>query len=91
MVEVDWKFFEKKFEIQIPEVDINLSISHEKEYAVAYVIIQANNKTYQMEDILMRKCLGHILSGSLIEGLAMRLDARISRRYKNRKICFNRW
>ena len=42
-VEVEWKFFENALGVEIPEFDINLSISHEKEYAVAYVIIQTKN------------------------------------------------
>jgi phosphopantetheine--protein transferase-like protein len=37
---VDWKFLEEKLVSKMPEVDINLSLSHEKNYAVAYVIIQ---------------------------------------------------
>lgn len=37
---VDWKFFEEKLMNKIPDVEINLSLSHEKKYAVAYVIIQ---------------------------------------------------
>jgi phosphopantetheine--protein transferase-like protein len=37
---VDWCFFEEKLATKLPALDINLSISHEKDYAVAYVIIQ---------------------------------------------------
>lgn len=37
---VDWNFFEKRLAIKLPNLDTNLSISHEKDYAVAYVIIQ---------------------------------------------------
>ncbi|MFA6534776.1 MAG: 4'-phosphopantetheinyl transferase superfamily protein [Candidatus Babeliales bacterium] len=37
---VDWSFFEKRLAIKLPDLDTNLSISHEKDYAVAYVIIQ---------------------------------------------------
>jgi phosphopantetheine--protein transferase-like protein len=36
---VDWNFFEKKLAIELPKFDINFSMSHEKDYAVAYVII----------------------------------------------------
>jgi holo-[acyl-carrier protein] synthase len=38
-VVVDWSFFEEKLATVLPEFDINLSMSHEKDYAVAYVII----------------------------------------------------
>ena len=38
-VVVDWNFFKEILGFVLPEFDINLSISHEKEYAVAYVII----------------------------------------------------
>ena len=37
---VDWGFFEKRLATKLPDLDTNLSISHEKDYAVAYVIIQ---------------------------------------------------
>jgi phosphopantetheine--protein transferase-like protein len=37
---VDWSFFEKRLATALPLLDINLSISHEKEYAIAYAIIQ---------------------------------------------------
>lgn len=37
---VDWSFFEKRLATKLPDLDTNLSISHEKEYAVAYVMIQ---------------------------------------------------
>lgn len=40
---VDWSFFEKRLAIKLPNLDTNLSISHEKDYAVAYVMIQAGS------------------------------------------------
>lgn len=38
--EINWDFFEQKLDFKIPEVEVNLSLSHEKDYAIAYVIIQ---------------------------------------------------
>ena len=42
---VDWGFFEKRLATKLSDLDTNLSISHEKDYAVAYVIIQGKNIT----------------------------------------------
>lgn len=37
---IDWNFFEDKLMNTMPDVEVNLSMSHEKKYAIAYVIIQ---------------------------------------------------
>lgn len=36
---VNLKFFEQKLAIKLPEIEFNLSLSHEKEYAIAFVTI----------------------------------------------------
>ncbi len=37
---IDWSFFAKRLAIKLPNLEANLSLSHEKDYAVAYVLIQ---------------------------------------------------
>ena len=41
ILKVDWPAFEKKIGVKIPEFNINISISHEKDYAIAFVIISS--------------------------------------------------
>lgn len=50
-IDVNWKFFEERLEIKFPKFEINLSLSHEKNYSVAYVIIQ------EQTDIRTNKCV----------------------------------
>ncbi len=42
---VDWKILENKLKNNITEVEINLSLSHEKCYAVAHVVIQERGRS----------------------------------------------
>ena len=36
---INWPAFESKIGIKIPNLNLNLSISHEKDYAIAFVVI----------------------------------------------------
>jgi holo-[acyl-carrier protein] synthase len=38
-LKINWSAFENKIGIKIPELNVDLSISHEKEYAIAFVVI----------------------------------------------------
>lgn len=38
-LQIDWAAIEEKIEQKVPEVKVELSISHEKEYAVAFVLL----------------------------------------------------
>ncbi|MFA5074696.1 MAG: holo-ACP synthase [Candidatus Babeliales bacterium] len=42
ILKINWKKFENKIERKLPNFDIELSFSHEKDYVVAFVIISKN-------------------------------------------------